>query len=417
MAGSGRIDVDVAIVGAGFAGIAAGRALRDAGVAARLLEVSDRPGGRALTETDTLGVPFDRGCAWLHQATCNPLRDLADQYGVRYARKMPTRFCIDGRITDPPTGAAIESFLAETFERVADAGRRGLDGPAADFMEAGHPWSPIARYLMTTINAVEPEHYSTAEAGAEEDLHEDWIVYPGLGRLATLAADGLPIDYHARVTGIRQEDSGVAVETAHGLLRARTVIITASTGVLSSGAIRFDPPLSPEKDEALAGLPMGHAEKIALVLDPEAMDLPENTYLSLLDSEDAFGFHLRPFGLPLAVAYTGGRLARQVADWSEDTAVAFARHRLAAALGGTVAERVRGGTRTRWRHSPQTAGSYSAARPGCHHLRHILAQPVAQRLFFAGEATDARSFATAHGAWQSGLRAAGEVLAAMAAGD
>lgn len=177
-----RHDTDVAVIGAGFSGIAAGRALQSAGVDVQLLEMTERPGGRALTETASLGVPFDRGCAWLHQASLNPLRGLADRLGVQYARKMPTRFVLDGRMVDEHTGDAIRAYLDETFSNVADAGFNGIDRPAAGFMDSRHPWYPVARYLLTTINAVEPEDYSTAEAGAEEDLQEDWIVYPGLGR-------------------------------------------------------------------------------------------------------------------------------------------------------------------------------------------------------------------------------------------
>lgn len=191
------------------------------------------------------------------------------------------------------------------------------------------------------------------------------------------------------------------------------MIVTVSTGVLSAGGIRFEPGLPASKAEALAGLPMGDAEKIALRLTDGALPTPENTYLSLLDRDGAFGFHLRPFGLPLAVAYTGGALARRIAGGPEAAAVDLARQRLAAALGTDVAARVEAGTRTRWRLWDGAAGSYSAARPGCHHLRATLAQPVGQRLFFAGEATDSTSFATAHGAWQSGQRAAGEALAML----
>ncbi|MBA1149158.1 FAD-dependent oxidoreductase [Ectothiorhodospiraceae bacterium WFHF3C12] len=417
MAVSDANHVDVAIVGAGFAGLAAGRALRAASVSARLLEAGDRPGGRAWTESTSLGVPFDRGCAWLHQASRNPLRALADTHGIRYARKMPTRFAIDGTLAEADRAGAIQAHLEASFDAITRAGWNGIDAPAAAYLDATSPWSPIARYLLTTINAVEPENYSTAEAAAEEELDEDWITHPGLGALADALAEGLPVNTGCRVRRIRYDRGGVRVDSDRGTLRARAAIITVSNGVLAGGGLAFEPGLPADKIEALDGLPMGWAEKIALLLDDDALPLPENTYLSILDREGAFGFHVRPFGLPVAVAYTGGELARNVADWPEADAVAFARRRLSAALGEAVGGRVRAGTRTCWRHATHIAGSYSAARPGCHHLRAVLATPVAQRLFFAGEATDGRSFATAHGAWQSGQRAAGEVLAALPGRD
>ncbi|MEP2118232.1 FAD-dependent oxidoreductase, partial [Bauldia litoralis] len=64
--------VDVAIVGAGAAGLGAARALRRAGKTVTVFEAMSRIGGRAHTESDTFGMPFDRGCAWLHAADRNP---------------------------------------------------------------------------------------------------------------------------------------------------------------------------------------------------------------------------------------------------------------------------------------------------------------------------------------------------------
>ncbi len=65
-------DVDVVIIGAGSAGLAAAKALRAAGFSFTLLEAMDRIGGRAWTSDQKFGVPFDIGCAWLHAADRNP---------------------------------------------------------------------------------------------------------------------------------------------------------------------------------------------------------------------------------------------------------------------------------------------------------------------------------------------------------
>ena len=70
-------EVDVAIVGAGAAGIAAARKVAAAGRRYVLLEASDRIGGRCLTDTATFGVPYDRGAHWLHVPEINPLAKLA----------------------------------------------------------------------------------------------------------------------------------------------------------------------------------------------------------------------------------------------------------------------------------------------------------------------------------------------------
>jgi monoamine oxidase len=65
-------DVDVVIVGAGSAGLAAARTLRAAGLSFKVVEAMNRIGGRAYTSSDHFGIPFDIGCAWLHAADRNP---------------------------------------------------------------------------------------------------------------------------------------------------------------------------------------------------------------------------------------------------------------------------------------------------------------------------------------------------------
>ena len=59
-------------------------------------------------------------------------------------------------------------------------------------------------------------------------------------------------------------------------------------------------------------------------------------------------------------------------------------------------------------------GAYSHALPGHAAARKDLALPFEQRLFFAGEATHPDDFSTAHGAYESGRRAAEEAIEALA---
>ena len=72
-------DTDVIIIGAGFAGISAARQLKSLGIRAIVLEARDRIGGRAFTETKTLGRKFDQGAYWLRNKATNPLLPLGHQ--------------------------------------------------------------------------------------------------------------------------------------------------------------------------------------------------------------------------------------------------------------------------------------------------------------------------------------------------
>src|SRR3954453_5904281 len=75
-------DVDVAVIGAGAAGIAAARRLSAAKARFALIEAGDHVGGRCVTDTRTFGVPFDRGAHWVHFPDTNPVARLATRSGI-----------------------------------------------------------------------------------------------------------------------------------------------------------------------------------------------------------------------------------------------------------------------------------------------------------------------------------------------
>src|ERR1700722_19051268 len=81
-------DVDVAIIGAGGAGIAAARRLAASHLSAMLLEATARVGGRAWT-CEVAGMRLDLGCGWLHSADRNPWTRLAEAAGFVVDRRAP----------------------------------------------------------------------------------------------------------------------------------------------------------------------------------------------------------------------------------------------------------------------------------------------------------------------------------------
>ena len=62
---------DVVVIGAGSAGLAAARTASEEGLSVVLIEASHRIGGRAFTDTESLGFPFDLGCHWMNSASLN----------------------------------------------------------------------------------------------------------------------------------------------------------------------------------------------------------------------------------------------------------------------------------------------------------------------------------------------------------
>jgi monoamine oxidase len=121
--------------------------------------------------------------------------------------------------------------------------------------------------------------------------------------------------------------------------------------------------------------------------------------------------HLRPFGQSCIEGFFGGRFARELEEAGDGAIAAQAIDEIVALLGSDFRRRLKPLAESSWARDPFARGSYSHALPGHAGDRAILAAPVDGRLFFAGEATSPNFFSTAHGARDSGERAAGEVLA------
>ena len=408
-------DVDVLIVGAGAAGLAAGQALRRWGISYRLLEARARIGGRAWTETRSLGSAFDRGCAWLHSARRNPLRALAERHGLALTREMTSRFHLDGRFACTRKEQAIQTFIQRHVREIVNCGRLGRDVSAADVLDPRHPWTPFVRYLVAAINGVDTTEYSTGDAAAENDTGEDWLVAGGLGALVRLAGAHLKVATDCAVRFIDWSQTPVRIVSECGQLRATKVIVTVPVGVLASGIPCFRPALPEWKQTALDAIRMGHSEKIGFRFVDDVFGLPPDTYVNTMRSGSAIGAHIRPFGKPEAIVYVGGRLARELSELSHREAAAITLDRLQDVFGASLTRKLAANTVTGWGRDPWTRGGYSAARPGHAHRRRDLMAPLGRSIYFAGEATSTAAFATVHGAWLSGYDAACHVAEQLSA--
>lgn len=214
------------------------------------------------------------------------------------------------------------------------------------------------------------------------------------------------------VTRIAHEAAGVALETPRGTVRARSAIVTLPTNVLAGGAVAFEPMLDDHR-HAASRLPLGIAEKLFLGLrEGHGLD-PESHLIGDPRSAGTGSYYLRPFGRPVIEAFFGGTGAQAIDEAGMAGAFALAIDELAGLLGSGIRSHLMPLVGSGWRRMDGFGGSYSHALPGHAGARAILARPASERLFFAGEATHPTDFSTAHGAWASGVRAAGEALAGL----
>ena len=246
-----------------------------------------------------------------------------------------------------------------------------------------------------------------------EDTTINWRVRRGYGALIAAHAAGLPLAFNCNVTLIDHSAKRLRLETSLGTLAADKAIITVPTNLIADQALRFVPAL-PAKVNAAAGLPLGVDDKVTLLLaEPEALPKEGNLRAATMRTEMGT-YHLRPFGQPCIEGFFGGRYARTLEDAGEGAIAQAAIEEIVAILGNDFRSKLTPLAESRWARDPFARGSYSHALPGHAGDRAILAAPVDDRLFFAGEATSPDFFTTAHGALDSGERAAREVLAAVA---
>ncbi len=405
-----RTEYEVAVIGAGAAGIAAARTLAAAGVATILLEARQRAGGRAWTQMHA-GYPLDLGCGWLHSADHNAYTGMARAMGFSVDETLPPwrkmmfedAFAFKDQV-------AFRTAQEQFYARLEQAAAAPQDRAAAECLDPGAPWNGLIDAVSTYVNGCELARLSAKDFNAYEDSEINFRITAGYGALiSTLAAD-LPVIYGCPVHRIDHSGVTINLETPQGTVRAGHVIIAVPTNILAHESIRITPPL-PEKIEAAAMLPLGVADKIFLHVT-HAEGLPDNGRIfGKTDRTNTGAYHLRPFGRPLIEGYFGGTCARELENEGLDGFAAFAIDEICGMLGHAWRARLKPLAASAWARDPFALGSYSHALPGHWDKRAVLAAPVNDRLFFAGEATSPDYFSTAHGAHESGLRAAEQVLA------
>jgi monoamine oxidase len=409
-------EVDVAVIGAGAAGISAARRLLEAGTASVLvLEARNRVGGRINTIAPA-GFPCDRGAEWLHSADRNPLSPIAQGLG----------FSVHSR---PPTWTTRLRYSGETLEAEADwiatreaqhrARRKAAAEPAdsslASLVAPGGRWNQLLDATSTWGNGAELDRVSVKDNVRYEDSGTNWRLHEGYGRLFEALAEGLPVARHAAVTRIHHVGRAIRLETARGIVMSSRVIVTVPTSIIAEEILRFDPPL-PDKLEAAAGLPLGVDDKLFISLQGRLPGIEHDVYLvGSTTSRETMSYQVRPLDRPAIYCFFGGRFAAALEREGEGAMFAFAADELTRLFGSGVRKQLALLAATAWQRDPWARGSYSYALPGHADDRTVLAAPVDDRLFFGGEATSPNFFSTAHGAWLSGITAANTALVSLKA--
>jgi len=301
--------------------------------------------------------------------------------------------------------------LGRFYARLHETAQRDTDVAAATLLEPGCRWNGLINAVSTYVSGAELDRVSVKDLDRYDDSGINWRIFEGYGFVVSAYGAGLPVKFDCPVRGIDRTGKRLVVDTPQGAIAADQVIVAVPTTVLAAERIAFTPAL-PAKIAAAGGLPLGLDDKFFMSLDGAEEFAKDVRIFGRTDRAATAGYHFRPFGRPMIEAYFGGKLATDLEAGGANAIFDFAVTELVNHFGGDFAQRLKPIGVHLWGRDPFALGSYSYSKPGFADCRQALAEPVEDRLFFAGEACSSHDFSTAHGAWQTGVAAAEQIIAA-----
>jgi monoamine oxidase len=426
-------DADVIVIGAGAAGLAAARGLAAAGRRVIVLEARDRAGGRVHSIRDPrLPVPVELGAEFIHGTPAETfdlvrtgalgaydVTDTHHQHVDGKLRKVPDLWGEIDRVLSrlPKSGPDDQSF-AQFLGGCCDDVPRETKELVTAFVEG---------FNAAFADRVSARGLAKAESASDAiDGTRMFRLIEGYGALiealrAQCPPDRVSFHFGRVVHAIRWRRDRVEVADNEGTLRAARAVITLPLGVLQGkspepGAIGFDPPLPQAKRDAIVGLAMGPVVKIVMRFRESFWETKGRANLAFLHSRDEHfptWWTFLPVHTTALTGWSGGPAAARLAGRGDGAIVEVACNTLARLIDVSrtrVVELLEHAHVADWQTDPFARGAYSYVPVGGVGATKILAEPVDDTLFFAGEATHEGMSGTVAGAIASGYRAAREIL-------
>jgi monoamine oxidase len=419
--------LDVAIVGAGAAGLGAAKAASSYGLSFAVVEAASFIGGRARTDTSSLGVPYDLGCRTLYGGSDNPFVAYAKDIGAALGPRINRTAYYDGsRFLDANSTESMDVCFEKYLAALVSAHESTKDAhssPDCSFADVVGINDCSAQYFrMSDHPSLAPAaDVSIADTGCTSLMDTGDEVLDGYGSLILSAAAGIAVSTDCPVSAIDLSGKFVSLETPKGRIKAKAVIITVSTAVLAAERIALRPNGWPDwKVAAIDAVPTISMTKVGFRLGPGTLP-PEFTtdqdnqvtgscVMCAAEEPENIIWLLGVGGGELATAYFGGQFSRDLALSGEAAQIDWATQHLRKMLGNDIADAVVGSCATPFDREPWIDGGNSYCRLGTGNQRPTLAEPIDNKIYFAGEACSLNSPGVVHGAWDSGLVAIERIL-------
>lgn len=411
-------DVDVIVIGAGIAGLAAAQRLTELGYETIVLEADGVPGGRIKTDL-TLGAPFEVGAGWIHGPDGNPVSALAKAVDAG-----PFVTDDDSLLVFAANGDAVSTSDIDAGYRRLEKLYAEIDDELDNDMVLSTAIARMGGKLKSDaiVNWMTSAYTEFSTGGPLDKLSgyyfdedgvypgEDVVLTKGYDTIVRQMARNLDIRLNIRVAAVTYEKGeGAVVSTDAGEFEASFVICTVPLGVLKAGDVRFDPPLPKAHRRGIETIGMGNVTKLALKFDKAHWPVDVQYFGLMNETRGRWPYFLnyRTFSEEnILLGLCFGDYA-QVAEAMKDAEmVADCMDSVRTMFGAEIPE-PSGHLATRWSKNVNSRGAYSYSSVGSQ-PKHFddLATPIADTILLAGEHTIFKYHGTVHGAYQSGRNAA-----------
>lgn len=413
-----KLAVDVLIIGAGVAGLAAARDLCAGGWRVTIIEARDRIGGRILTAHDTrLPVPAELGAEFVHGRPPE-IWDIVRASGLAVSEVAEDHRAVRTDVSEPLDDVPLEPVFEEMGgfaepDRTLDAFLResscdvGAKLRATGFVEG---FNAARKERIGVQSLIEDD-----DASAKIDGDRSFRILSGYDGVArALLPDGATLQLSAAVHEIKWRRGNVEAITDGGVFSAERAIVTVPLGVLQERQIRWTPEPAGIMNAANR-LAMGDALRITFLFHERFWEhVLDFGFLHSMRNDIPTWWSTLPIRAPMLTGWAAGPRFDAFRGVPADEAVRRAQSALAELLRVDVAEVRRQTVQWYfhdWHADVWSRGAYSYTPAGALSARASMAEPVDDTLFFAGEATDTEGHSgTVHGAIASGRMAARQAM-------
>jgi len=417
----------IVIVGAGIAGLAAAHKLTEHGhFDVKILEARDRIGGRICTNY-FFGFPVDVGAGWLHGIEGNPIAELAKQAHVQFVNFKFTDILFFNREGKKIPVKDIDYFrdeFADFLQKAEALAQHASHDVSLEKMlltvrpsDRTADWYFLWNWMMIYLGLYTGSNLSQLSAkywDIEETLPGgNNLVMGGYANIIKGFAKNLDIQFNTIVTKINYQDKLISVATNQGEMQCDAVVVTLPLGVLQKDSVQFSPVLPNDKKAAINRLSMGLLNRVVLKFNRVFWPVEHSGFFVEPKNNPAIPYFINLHYYnqqPVLVGTISGSHAQSLETLPDEKIIDIAMTELRHCFGNQIPN-PESHIITRWLNDPYSHGSYSYtpvhATPSDY---DVLANPINQQLFFAGEATNKQYPATTHGAYLSGIREAQRII-------